>query len=73
MADAQRRQFVKYNFFSIDPLWRRLPEAEKTDNRREFTAVIEESANNMFIRSYSLVGLMGDADFRLWQATDTLE
>lgn len=73
MADAQRRQFVKYNFFSIDPLWRRLPEAEKTDNRREFTAVVEESATHMFIRSYSLVGLRGDADFLLWQATDTLE
>ena len=28
---------------------------------------------HMLIRSYSMVGLRGDADFLLWQATDTLE
>jgi chlorite dismutase len=73
MADADDRQFVKYNFFKVDPLWRRLPQAEQADNKGEFASVIEESATHMVIRSYSLVGLRGDADFLLWQAADTLE
>ena len=73
MAQSNGRQFVKYNFFKVDPLWRRLPEVERTDNKREFAAVVEESATHMLIRSYSLVGLRGDADFLLWQAADTLE
>ena len=73
MADSNGRQFVKYTFYSVDPAWRRLPEVERTDNKREFAAVVEESASHMLIRSYSLVGLRGDADFLLWQASDSLE
>jgi chlorite dismutase len=73
MPEPDRRQFVKYNFFKLDPSWRRLPQEERTDNKREYAAVVEESASHMFIRSYSLVGLRGDADFLLWQAADTLE
>ena len=73
MSGSDGRQFVKYNFFRVDPLWRRLPEAERLDHKREFAAVVEESATHMFTRSYSLVGLRGDTDFLLWQAADTLE
>ena len=73
MADSERRQLVKYNFYRVDPLWRRLPEEERTDNKREFAAVVEESSTHMLVRSYSLVGLRGDADFLLWQAADSLE
>ena len=36
-------------------------------------AVVEEFASHNLIRSYSLVGLRGDVDFLLWQASDTLE
>lgn len=73
MAGSNGRQFVKYSFFKVDPLWRRLPHAERDDNKREFAAVVDESAAHMFARSYSLVGLRGDADFMLWQAADTLD
>ena len=73
MAEPDGRQFVKYSFYQVDPLWRRLPESERADNKREFAAVVEESAAHTFIRSFSLVGLRGDADFLLWQAADTLE
>ena len=73
MAGSNGRQFVKYNFFKLDPLWRRLSEVERTDSKREFAAVVEESASHTLIRSYSLVGLRGDADFLLWQAADSLE
>lgn len=73
MAESGRRQFVKYNFFKVAPEWRRLPEAARTDHKREFTAVVDETATHMFTRSFSLIGLRGDADFLLWQAADDLE
>lgn len=67
------RQFVKYNFYAVDPEWRRLPWEQRDDNRRELSAVVDELASTMMVRSYSLVGLRGDADFLLWQASDGLE
>ena len=70
---ASGRQFVKYDLFAVDPLWRRLSDDEKNEGRREFSAVIDELSSDMFIRSFSMVGLRGDADFMLWHATETLE
>ena len=73
MAETDGRQFVKYNFYGVDPLWRRLPWEERDKDRQEFCAVVEELASSMFIRPYSLIGLRGDADFMLWEASDSLE
>ena len=73
MADENGRQFVKYSFFSVDPAWRRLPESDRTESKEELAAVVDEAASYMFVRSFSLVGLRGDADFLLWQAADSLE
>jgi len=73
MAQANGRQFVKYSFYKVDPAWRRLSQEKRLDNKREFAAVVEETATHMPVRSYSLVGLRGDTDFLLWQAADSLE
>ncbi len=73
MEGETKRQFVKYNFFKVDPSWRRLAEEERDRGKEEFMAVVEEFASHNLIRSYSLVGLRGDVDFLLWQASDTLE
>ena len=73
MADSNGPQFVKYNFYSVDPLWSRLTADERADNRQQFCAVVDELASGMFMRSFSLVGLRGDADFLLWEAADSLE
>jgi chlorite dismutase len=73
MAGSNGRQFVKYNFYKVDPVWRRLPESERKGHKEEFAAVVEESTNLMMLRSYSLVGLRGDTDFLLWESTDSLE
>ena len=73
MTSSNGRQLVKYNFFKVDPLWRRLPEQERADSRMEFGAVVDELSDGMMMRSYSLVGLRGDADFLLWEAADSLE
>lgn len=73
MAQSERRQFVKFSFFKVAPEWRRLSEAERTDHKREFASVVAELDSRVFTRSFSLVGLRADADFMLWQATDSLE
>ena len=73
MAENGRRQFVKYNFFKVDPQWRRLDHKVKTGHKEEFAAVVDETASTIFSRTFSLVGLRGDTDFLLWQAADDLE
>ena len=73
MSGSDGRQFVKYNLYKVAPEWRRLPERERSVGKQELAAVIEEFADRMFVRSFSLVGIRGDADFLLWQASDTIE
>ena len=73
MPNSDGRQFVKYNFYKVDPLWRRLPQAERLETKGEFAAVLGEFSTEMMLRSYSLVGLRSDADFLLWQTADSLE
>jgi len=68
-----RRQFVKYSFFKVVREWRLRPEAERSEEREEFAGVVEEVGREMLLRSYSLVGLRGDVDFMLWQASEGLE
>ena len=73
MAAEAQRQFVKFNFYKVEPSWRRLPEKERRQGKEEFITVVEEFTSQMFTRSFSMVGLRGDTDFLLWQACDTLE
>ena len=73
MLEKNGRRFVKFNFYKVDPLWRRLSPDERADTRREFSAVVDELATGMMVRSYSLVGLRADADFLLWEAAESLE
>jgi chlorite dismutase len=68
-----RRQFVKFNFFKIDPAWRRLPAAEREAGKRAFQAVLERYADQIILRSYSLVGIRGDCDFLLWTIAENLD
>ncbi|MDA1189335.1 MAG: chlorite dismutase family protein [Chloroflexi bacterium] len=77
MSDTQTKQdnqqFVKYTFYKADPLWRRLPDAERKAGKEEFASVVNEFSSSMVLRSYSCVGMRGDVDFLLWQGTDSLE
>ncbi len=66
-------QYVNYVFFKLDPLWRRLPEDEREDGKREFFAAAEEYSSGMLLRSFSLMGLRSDADFMLWRICHDLD
>ena len=70
---APRRQFVKFSFFQVDPAWRRLSEEERSAGKRAFQGVLEEYAERMILRTYSLVGLRGDCDFLVWCVSEELE
>src|SRR3712207_4538713 len=60
-------QYVNYVFFKLDPLWRRLPTAEREQGKREFLQAAEGNSGEMLLRSFSLMGLRSDADFMLWR------
>lgn len=70
---AMRRQVVKYNFYQVDPAWRRLPDGERDGHRREFAALVGKFSDRIEVRTYSLLGLRADADFLLWLLGWTLD
>src|SRR3990172_3253971 len=72
-GDPGRRQVVKFTFFRVDPAWRRLAAEERERAKSELCAAVESFGDRLLIRSYSLVGMRGDADFLLWQIGDRLE
>ena len=64
-----RRQYVKYTFFKVDPVWRRLERLERERQIDEVGDLIESWASRNLIRCYSTVGTRGDADFMIWQVS----
>lgn len=69
----QARQYLKYTFFKIRPEWRRLAKEERDAGKRRFLEALGVARPSTTLRSYSLVGIRGDADFLLWTISDSLE
>ena len=67
--DRQRRQYLNYAFYRLDPLFRRLPAEERRDAGQEFLDLVRtwEASDDLILRTYSLVGLRADVDFLLWR------
>jgi chlorite dismutase len=67
--DRQRRQYLNYSFYRLDPLFRRLPADERRDAGKEFGDLVRtwEGSDDLILRTYSLVGLRADVDFMLWR------
>jgi len=68
-----RRQVVKFSFYRVDPAWRRLPVAEREAGKDALVAVVDGFSDRLQVRSYSVVGMRGDADILLWQIGERLE
>ena len=68
-----RRQVVKFSFYRIDPAWRLLPPKGRREAKRDLCRAVEAFGDRLLVRSYSLVGMRGDADFLLWQIGERLE
>ena len=67
--DRQRRQFLNYAFYRLDPVFRRLPAEEQRAAADGFLELVRrwESPDDVILRTYSLVGLRADVDFMLWR------
>jgi chlorite dismutase len=73
MSVPQRRQYVRYAFYKVQPGWRLLSESEREAQKRELTATIESFGKRFMLRTYSTVGTRADVDLLLWGATERLE
>jgi len=67
------RQIVKFSFYRVDPAWRRLPVAEREAGKEALCQAVASFAGRLRVRSYSLMGTRGDADFLLWQIGDRID
>jgi chlorite dismutase len=67
--DRQRRQFLNFSFYRLDPVFRRLPGGEQRAAADGFIELVREweSLDEVILRTYSLVGLRADVDFMLWR------
>ncbi len=67
--DRQRRQFLNYSFYQLDPVFRRLPAEERRAAAAEFIDLVRtwEASDDLILRTYSLVGLRAGVDFMLWR------
>jgi chlorite dismutase len=67
--DRQRRQFLNYSFYRLDPVFRRLPADQQRAAASAFVELIRkwENTEECILRTYSLVGLRADIDFMLWR------
>ncbi len=66
-AGDDRRQYVNFAFYKVDPLWRRLQTEERKRGKCEFVEVVKTYEQDMLVVAYSLVGIRGDCDFMLWR------
>jgi chlorite dismutase len=67
VSGEDRRQYVNFAFYKVDPLWRRLPEEDRKRGKCEFVEVVKHYEQDVLVISYSLVGIRGDCDLMLWR------
>ena len=73
MAAGDRRDYVKYTFYKVNPDWRRLSAGERERHKEEFAAVVGEFSSSIVLNSYSLAATRGDVDFMLWEISPSLD
>ncbi|MBI3357615.1 MAG: chlorite dismutase, partial [Nitrospirae bacterium] len=44
-----RRQYVNFVFYKVDPAWRRLPEAARTQGKQEFLRAVEDYTGKVLV------------------------
>jgi chlorite dismutase len=69
----ERRQYVRFVFYRVDPRWRRLSPQERDSGRRQVLDVVERWNERILLRTYSTLGTRGDCDFMLWQVSENLD
>jgi chlorite dismutase len=69
------RQHIRFAFYRVRPEWRLRSPTERAADREEVAALVRElgERDGVLIRSYSLVGTRGDADFMLWLVSERVD
>ena len=62
-----RRQYVNFGFYKIDPAWRRLPAEDRKRGKCQFIDVVKSYDQDVMTIAYSMIGVRGDCDFMLWR------
>lgn len=68
-----RRQYVRFAFYRVDPLWRRLDPDTQAEHKQELVDVIRTFNRRILLRPYSLMGTRSDAELLLWQIAESPE
>ena len=66
-GEENRRQYVNFVYYKVDPAWRRLDAEERKRGKSEFTDVVKSYQSDVIVVPYSTVGMRGDCDFLLWR------
>lgn len=66
-GEDNRRQYVNFAYYKVDPAWRRLPAEERQRGKSQFIDVVKSFEPDMIVIAYSMVGIRGDCDFMLWR------
>ena len=72
-APADARQIVSFQFYRVDPAWRRLPRGERTKQGGDLLAALNRFSRQLMILTYSLTGMKADVDFLVWAVGPSLE
>ncbi len=67
------RQYVRFAFYKVDPVWRRLSPEIQSEHKLELLEVIETFNRRMLLRPYSLMGTRSDVELLLWQIATSVE
>ncbi len=67
------RQYLKYTFFKFLPSWWAERSEMKEGTKEEFSRILEKFSKRMIIKTFSLFGTRGDADFMLWTISERLD
>lgn len=67
------KQFVTFNFFRVNPEWRKLDPESKSIFKAEFQTVCERFRENFLLFSYSLVGFDSKADLMFWRIGTSMD
>ena len=67
------RQYLKYTFFKLLPSWRDQDKDSREGAKNAFREIFTSFSERMIVKSFSLFGTRGDADFMLWTISEKLE
>ena len=67
------RQYLKYTFFKFLPSWRDQNKVSRETAKNAFREIYRKFSEQMIVKSFSMFGTRGDADFMLWTISERLE